>query len=368
MALGVSDLLVNVAFTMGGFLIGVVFEDRAKKSVDIASRRLRARRRSSRSSSIDTFRMGGLETPMLVIEGDGEHEISLEHVEIHVESQPLTLPADLRHVRDRIEMEQKDNRASGRPHLWNGLNYAVRKLTVSRTPMDEVPEICLTLQPSDYYNFLAAKEVLENDELVPGSSLTFREKYLADFDWTHPVPEMSSSFGVNVAVVTNDNQLVVCQRSQVVGSRPGAFAVSANEGLTGFDAAGRSAPSLHECARRAVMEELGITPTSRENYHLLAIGLDTQLHQWGCYGFVQLEQCSYDQLQDIATRGVPDKWENQRMLAVPFAPERVLPFILDPTRRNKWAPGAPLAFHLALVHVFGRKRVEVAIRRHEQKS
>ena len=362
-----SDLLVNGAFTVGGFLIGVVFEDRAKKSMDIAGRRLRARRAGPASSG-ETFRLGALQTPMLVVEGDGEHEISLGHVEVHVDSQPLELPPDLRQVRDRIQAEQEANRASGRPHLWNGANYAVKNLTVSRTATDEEPELCLTLQPSDYYNFLAAKAVLEEDAVVPGSSVTFREKYLAGFDWTHPVPEMSSSFGVNVAVVTNDNQLVVCQRSQVVGSRPGAFAVSANEGLTGFDAAGRSAPSLHECARRAVKEELGITTTAEENYHLLAIGLDTHLHQWGCFGYVQLEQCSYAQLRDIATRGVPDKWENQKILAVPFVPERVVPFMLDPVRRDDWAPGAPLSFHVALVHVYGRKRVAAALRKFERNS
>ncbi|GAA3290651.1 hypothetical protein GCM10020295_05590 [Streptomyces cinereospinus] len=68
-------------------------------------------------------------------------------------------------------------------------------------------------------------------------------------------------FGVNIAVATADQPLVVSHRADEVRSGPGPWGSSVNEGLSRHtDSAGRNAPDLYDVARRGMREELSLEP------------------------------------------------------------------------------------------------------------
>jgi hypothetical protein len=121
----------------------------------------------------------------------------------------VEFPEELKTFRHEVGLREDTKKAAGQQHLWNGANYAVSSCAVTRTGLTEESEVRLGLQPSDYYNFLAAKDSL--DVFIPKYGKTVREKYLVPFYWNRPVPFLSSSFGVNVTLVTADDQLVVCK-------------------------------------------------------------------------------------------------------------------------------------------------------------
>ena len=366
------DLLLNIALTLGsiilGLIVGVIFEDPLRQrwnAVTRWNRRRQSRNRSAETSlhgPLRTFKLGPISTSQYIVDGNGEIPFAEDKVHITVSTKELVLPNDLQPIRSEIESEQEAKRESGQHYFWNGPNYAVESFRISRTPEEEDPEVRIGFCYSDYFNFLAAMRAL--DRPVPDERRTFREKYLGDFQWHRPVPAFSSSFGVNVSVVTSDEKLVIRRRSAVVGSRPNQYTIAANEGLSRIDSSGRTPPSPFSCARRALREELAIDPDSYDDYELLAFTIDLDLHQWGCLGMVQLKDMTFPDLIEHATRGAPDRWEHgDELIGVEFDVESVLHFIIDPERRKSWSPAAVVSLYLVLVRVFGRSAVEFALRR-----
>ncbi|MFF5975671.1 hypothetical protein ACFY7C_29595 [Streptomyces sp. NPDC012769] len=304
-----------------------------------------------------TFSLGPLHTSALIVEGDGDRAIAPDSVHVQVLDDAVRLPEDMEPWRAEIEAEESRAAETGeRAPVWNGPRYAVESVEVSRTALDERPEVHLRLRPTDYFTFLAAQQL---DRRFPDGS-TPRSRYLDPADPLVAPAFLQCSFGANVAVVTADHLLVVTRRSNRVRTGSGVWNSSVNEGLARhIDSAGRNAPDLHAVARRGMREELSLEP-HEYTLELLAFALDVERRQWCAHFYARLKELTGDGLRERMSRGVADRWEHQDIAYVPFRTADVTRFLLDPERLHQWAPVAPSLFHLALVHVHGRASVERA--------
>ncbi|OEJ26071.1 hypothetical protein BGM19_19225 [Streptomyces agglomeratus] len=356
---------IDVANGVVGAVLGMVFATlfqqplqdawfRIRRRSASAVRSMRARGEPSRAWT--TFALGPLRTSALIVEGDGQAVITSEAVHIQVLDEEISLPPDMAGWREEIEAESELSGAEGLTPVWNGPRYAVEAFDISRTALDERPEVHLRLRPTDYYTFLAAQQL---DRRLPGGG-TPRSRYL---DPDHPLRApafLQCSFAANVAVVTADDMLVVSRRSDRVRMAPGVWNSSVNEGLSRhIDSAGRNAPDLYAVARRGMREELSLEP-NEYSLVLLAFVLDVDKRHWSAHFYARLRTLTREGVQARMSRGVADRWEHQATEFVPFRPADVTRYVLSADRIHRWAPLAPALFHLALVHVHGRTAVERA--------
>lgn len=352
LASGVTGLVVGALL---GLLASVLLEDFLKqhmRRIGSFARRLRARKQLPEIS--DEFRLGPLHTPMVIVEGDGEQVINEQSIRVIVDPIDVQLPAEMAGWVKEIRAEQKRKQDVGQAYFWNGLNYAVTALTISRTPVDESPEVSLHLAHGDYYTFLASQQL--DRPFTDGS--TPRSRYLT-LSGPRAAPDfMCCSFGTNVAMVTSDNLLVVQQRAGGVGSQPGTWSSSANEALSrNLDSRGRTAPDLYEVMRRGIAEELSIDK-SEYRLEMLAFTIDVERQQWGALFVAFLHELTGQDVLDRRGRGAPDKWEHDQMDLVRFEIEPVVRYLLRPDRRDNWSSVGPPLFYVALVRRYGRATVE----------
>ncbi|MEV7613365.1 caspase family protein [Streptomyces sp. NPDC089799] len=312
------------------------------------------------SASWEPFTWGPMRTDLIVVEGDGESAIPESSLHVRAVDEDVELPEELAEWRAEIEAEQGALKAAGRPYFWNGLNYAVERITIGRVAETESPEIYIQLQNSDYYTFLATQQL--DRRFRDGS--TPKSRYIDPHqDPLDVAPFMSSSFGTNVAVITRDEKLIVSRRSQMVGSHPGTWNSSANEALSRVvDNAARQAPNIFNVARRGLSEELALS-AHEYRLNMLALTIDKSTHQWGALFMARLRQVTSHEFVERRSRGVSDKWEHDRHELVDFEIEPVVRFIFDPERAGSWSPTAPGLFYLALVNKYGRVAVERESRR-----
>ncbi|MFC9329152.1 toll/interleukin-1 receptor domain-containing protein [Kitasatospora sp. NPDC057015] len=309
--------------------------------------------------SRDCFTLGPLRTTWRLVEGDGQQPLTPQRVRVEVEPAFVELPDDMVPWYEEIRTEQEQRRARGLPHRWNGNSYAVSGLSIGRTPTDESPDLCLRLQQADYYTFLATQQL---DRVLPDGT-TPRSRYLDGIDPEDAPAFLSCSFGINVAVVTSDNHLVVSRRSGRVGSLPGLWSSSANEALSrDLDSQGRTPPDLFRVARRGLEEELSIQQHEC-SMELMFFGIDVQLQQWGAGFLARLRTVTAAQLQERRSQGVPDRWEHDHHEFVPFTVKDVVGYLLREDRRDAWTPIAPALFYLALVRAYGKRAVTRDTRR-----
>ncbi|WP_328398890.1 hypothetical protein OHS70_18505 [Streptomyces sp. NBC_00390] len=357
---------IDVANGVVGAVLGIVFATlfqqplqdawfKVRRRSTRAVRRLRSRGEDS-GPSWTTFSLGPLHTPALIVEGDGESTIGAEAVHIQVVDEEVDLPPDMAGWRNEIEAESARLQAENGTPVWNGQRYAVEALDVSRTALEEQPEVHLRLRPTDYYTFLAAQQL---DRRLPDGA-TPRSRYLDPDDPLKAPAFLQCSFAVNIAVVTADDMLVVTRRSDRVRMAPGVWNSSVNEGLARhIDSSGRNAPDLYAVARRGMREEMSLE-TNEYSLALLAFVLDSERRHWSAHFSARLKTLTRDDLRARMSRGVADRWEHQTIDYVPFRPADVARYLLRADRVHRWAPLAPALFHLALVDAHGRASVERA--------
>lgn len=338
-----------------GLIIAVLFEDLLRKMRDNALGQLRRLvTRGALPATREEFRLGELQTSLIILEGDGENLINEQTTRIIVEPTDVTLPKELDLWRQEVEHEQAARKGAGQDFHWNGPIYAVSGFAVSRCGVDESPEICLRLKGADYFTFLATQQLDRYFE----DGTTPRSRYIEPYAPTETPDFMSASFGVYVAVVTADNLVVFSKRSQKVGAFPGLWDASANEALSrSLDSQGRTPPNLYDVARRGLAEELCIDSTEYR-LELLAFDIDRRTNQWGCMFAAFMHGLTGNELADRRSRGVPDKWEHDRQDYERFEVSTVMRYLLRDDRRDFWTPVAPALFYFALVRKYGRSRVE----------
>ncbi|MET8145763.1 hypothetical protein ABZU32_36130 [Sphaerisporangium sp. NPDC005288] len=154
--------------------------------------------------------------------------IARQDVRLVIANTMVEVPEEVVEWREAIVQEQERIKASGREPMWNGSSYAVDYVSVSRVPDVEDARISIGLQWSNYFTFLAAQQL----DRPMRDGQTLRSRYLDGKHWSSVPPFISSSFGINVAVTTADNQIILSKRSGQVGTQPNVWNSSANEGLS----------------------------------------------------------------------------------------------------------------------------------------
>jgi hypothetical protein len=354
----VSEVISLVLGVVLGVVAAALFEEDLRQM--FANARTRRRRRRDRSTPVEfaeDFRLGPISTGFQVVEGDGTRAIFEHNVHIQVDARDVELPAELAPWRAEKAAEMAERAGAG--PLWNGLRYAVSKVAVSRAGPREEPEIWMTLKHSNYLNFLTTQQL---DRALPDGS-TPRSRYLDGRSISELPDFMANSLGAHVALITADDFLVFSRRGPDVAVQPSMWSSSMGEGLDrNLDSEGTGPPSLYSVAHRGLREELGVE-RGQYKLELLAVGLARPVHQWVGLFTAQLTDLSWADLAEGRARGVQDPWEHGHHEAVRFYPDRVLEFILDERRRDKWTPMSPPLYYYALVKDFGRLRVERELRR-----
>jgi hypothetical protein len=340
-----------------GLVITVLLEDYLKDRIRRAGtwlRRIRAH--GPLPIATEAFTLGPLRTPTVIVEGDGEQIIDQQSIHVLVDAGQVELPDEMRAWVEEIQQEQDRKKAAGQTHFWNGPVYAVTGFSISRTPIDERPEVYLHLIGSDYFTFLAGQQL--DRPFADGS--TPRSRYVPDSADSTTTGFLCSSFGTNVAMVTSDNALIVQLRSNNVGSQPGTWSSSANEALSAtLDSRGRTAPDIYDVMRRGISEELSIDP-AEYRLEMVAFTFDTERIQWGATFVGFLHELTANDVVERRSRGVPDKWEHQDLDFVKFEIDTVIRHLLRADRIDRWSSIAPPLFYLALVRRYGRAAVERA--------
>lgn len=362
-------MLQFIAGCIAGMFIGLLasslLEGRLPRVREFARHQLKVREVNLRKNQFpeagqanrDLFRLGPLQTCLMVIEGDGEQVINERDIHIVVESQHVQLPQEMQKWRAELIRAHEARAVESRRHFWIGENYAIMEFSVARTSISEGPEIFFRMQHSDYGVFLAAQQL--DRPFQDGT--TPRSRYLKpnERDPVNVPAFMSSSFGTNVAMLTSDGYFIFSRRSMHVGSRPSVWSSSADEALS--RTLDDRTPNLYDVMRRGIREELGIY---REEYslELLAITIDTELHQWGGHWVALLRELTGGEVLERRTRGVADKWEHSELRLVPSDPEMVIEFLIQESLNGNMAPHAPNLFYFALVRRYGRYGVELALK------
>jgi hypothetical protein len=91
---------------------------------------------------------------------------------------------------------------------------------------------------------------------------------------------------------------------------------------------------------------------------MLAFIIDTERQQWGGLFVAFLHELTGDDVLQRRGRGVPDKWEHDRVDFVRFEIESVVRYLLRADRIDRWSSVGPPVFYLALVRRYGRAAVE----------
>jgi len=179
-------------------------------------------------------------------------------------------------------------------------------------------------------------------------------------DWTPEEPFdpiIAQGLGVNVAIVSNDEQMIFGRRFENAGARPQELDVGAVEGfaLKDFDAAGHA--EVPDVMVRGVSEEYGISPEQVTDVKVLGFGYDLQWAQWNFLGLARVDVPARKirrRHRGLAIHGL----EYIDTIAVPAMPDEVFAG-LSREPKGVWSCGLATAYY-TLVHLHGPDAVEKA--------
>jgi len=295
-----NGIIYALIFMLLGVLLGGLLPPLLKYfagydlNIEKAARRLKLMTTRPTPPMSPTLQVGNLTVAnWLILDG-----FSSQGIRIHTSVKPIeiTLPSHLLLLRTEVEREIDECRKEGKRAPYNGKKYALTNLRFTRS--DDATELntCwMDLQYSDYFNFLTVTGSL--DRQIPQENLSVRQKYFQHVDpFTISNGFLFNSFGVNVAVVTTDQKLVLVKRGKDV-YRPDIFNSSVNEGLSrDLDLESNRTVSIHNVGVRGLWEEIGIEETDIEDYKLTSVGFDKQEYQYGALGYARLN-ITFDDLR-----------------------------------------------------------------------
>lgn len=242
------------------------------------------------------------------------------------------------------------------PSLYNSPGLRLVDFTVSRTGGEERPALGLKFCDTDYYHNIVSDQRLdfqfENDD---GTLTTLRKKYCTYQDLrVRPFAGNACHFGVQLAVVTQDDQLIIPVRGNTAIA-PHAVAPSVAEGAlpaSDIGPAGEYLPYL--TATRGLREELGIADESRTSW--LSFGANPLTGQYGLVGLTRVD-ATFEEVAELHRLAITkDQWENSMISGIPFTPEAFAQF-LELEKDREWSPFALIAYTHSLISTYGWRRL-----------
>ena len=163
------------------------------------------------------------------IVGNGFDNIEVESKYANVQR---PLPPKIKEISERIAVEIEAARTRGNKDIWNGARFKLMHFIEGRTTDYEKVTLTLFLEKSDYSDFLAMKEYLDQADDIDDIHISRREHFVAlDEAKEHVIPELHSDIGVALLVVTADNYLVLTKRKERLAVSAGLIHFSCHEGM-----------------------------------------------------------------------------------------------------------------------------------------
>lgn len=296
-------------------------------------------------------RVGGRETQMYLVEGDGRIALEPQHIRIRLRSTPADLPAPVKGMRDEIMERISSDGTRGGIATWNSTNnVALSRYVVTRSPRNEEASLYLETTPTDYATFVATNLALDTVTGWADERLrSLRDEYLANplKAVREPVGFLANGVGVSLLAFTDDDKVVLTRRRSGAWARPGELDVSVVEGIDSVhDSIGPGMLSAYSAAIRGCREELGIS-VDESDVLFLAFGVDMAYYQWNFIGSVET-RLSAAELMDSYLLHAKDRWEG-KLEMVPAEPKAVFAVL---GREHMWDMGLVTAY-LALCRRFG---------------
>lgn len=250
------------------------------------------------------------------------------------------IPEELIPIRDEIISRES---ATGR-RIVNGEALSLERFLLTPDGVE------FKFKETDYYSFVGTHLALD-EELTDGQ--TVRERFggleeMIDVEGYNKSP-YAKTVGASTVLITEDNKIILQERSSRVAVAPGELHVSIAEGMhrNDTDETGRIDPV--RTALRGIRQELsnlapGAKPLQfdQSNIELLALGISEKYLQ---PEFVLKARIPYSSEQILeAAKNARGAWERRRIFAEDFTPENVERLI----REEKWSPNGAMALALAL--------------------
>lgn len=171
--------------------------------------------------------------------------------------------------------------------------------------------------------------------------------------------------GINVVVVSSDQQLIFGRRSAAVGIRKNQLDVSSVEGLSvEHDIKSQAAGSRHRfdltpVGFRAIREELGVTENKVGAFSILNFGFDLQYAQWNFIALAQVKLTAREirnRHRSVASQGV--EYRELEWIGCDSS-RRVFEFISG-KKEPFWSCGL-VSVYYSLIHMHGIDAVEDAL-------
>lgn len=264
---------------------------------------------------------------------------------------------------------------SGR--MKHNSQVALKDLRLRRLGVDEEQEIVMEFAETSYIVHKAMRKVWMED-LTPDQ----REAAVPDKGTVNRT--YSNSFGLHVAVITNDTPTPKCvftRRAVREGlSSPGKITCGAVRGCSAKDYIpmddGSTGISLVKAAVRGLNDELGIVllhSCELDVITLTTVYLKFDTHEWGLCGFVDLRDerihpdrrlTAADIRSCFTSAGMKDRYEHERVIAVDFTLPAMAQWVREHFR--DFASSAKLCVVKVMQSFFGIKAVEKALHSAEE--
>lgn len=241
--------------------------------------------------------------------------------------------------------------------IYNSPGLRLVSFTASRSGAEERPSLILRFCDTNFfYNLVSDQRLDFQFEAADGVITTLREKYGNATDLRlAPYDGNACHFGIQLAVVTKDEKLVIPVRGNTAIAR-GAVSPSVAEGAlpaSDIGPVGEYLPNL--TASRALREELGIPGEASTTW--LSFGANPQTGQYGLVGITHVEE-TFSELGELFRLAITkDQWENSELYGIAFSPEGLAQFIRSKPDLQ-WSPFALIAFTHALIDSYGWRRVK----------
>lgn len=305
----------------------------------------------------DKLRIGSLSADWVPIEGNGEFRYGPKNIACYEEALGQALPDEiLRRVADlKAARAQADDSRTRFPH--NSKIPSLQRFTVARSDQNEEPRMTFVFGISDYFTFLATSAFaaqLDAQYDEAGEKTSLRKHYLGrverDHLWDEPVPELSHSFGIYLALATADRKVILVQRRgwPRTVSRP-EFTTSVTEGMSWtLDRVNSTTLDPFRTAQRGVAEELG-SEISLDTITILNFGVNPRFYQYALLARADTNLTA-DEIDRSRRTHAKDRFEVDAIHAVDFTCSAVADFVAS---HDPWSsPGLACVLY-ALISEYG---------------
>lgn len=301
------------------------------------------------------FYYGVAESPTYIpLYGNGL--VALEQIEIMIDSVAAAVSDESREARELLDTriaELRDEHQTAGRSFYDGPMVRLRNW---QPPVGGHTPLRLQADVVGHQTYCAATSLLKED----AGSVRGRFGISArNFD----NPMVHGALGVELAVVTTDEKLVLGHRGQAAVDYRDQIVVSFGEGLhPEVDSVdGGATVDPWKTVQRGLEEELGIEVNGRTAI-FTALGAELSRMDPDLLGYIRIPYSS-SEVQGSLLRGrVRDRWETQTLTFIDFSASAAADLLGGPLRR-RLTPATAMNLVFAISHAFGESAAEEAFAR-----